>query len=293
MEINIKQNQILKNKKTIKYQNEGIFLIFNKLTTEYNLYINGLKAEKEEENFEEKLSLLNSELSESTFNKILIHSNIEDDNGKIKSIIQDYYLFFITRNESLKRELNDLQKLCNILEMICNFQFVFNFKKNLTRKDLLYLIMWTNNFYSELNEFLFCIEYFHLGKYFEKKNIFKEILKKKDDNINIIEDDIIEELIGIKKGIEIILGVFNDLCLEFKDISIAKNIIEIIPTMHHINEKYKLECKELYFLFQIKYALKFTNLIDKNDKNIFSKFLRGLSKYRYSYKENITDYNDI
>ena len=199
MEINIKQNQILKNKKTIKYQNEGIFLIFNKLTTEYNLYINGLKAEKEEENFEEKLSLLNNELSESTFDKILLNSNIEDDNDKIKSIIQDYYLFFITRNESLKRELNDLQKLCNILEMICNFQFEFNFKKNLTKNDLLYLIMWTNDFYSELNEFLFCIEYFHLGKYLEKKNIFKEILKKNDDNINIIIDDIKDELIAIKK----------------------------------------------------------------------------------------------
>ena len=41
MEIHKKENQILKNKKTIEYQNEGIFLIFNKLSTEYNLYING------------------------------------------------------------------------------------------------------------------------------------------------------------------------------------------------------------------------------------------------------------
>ena len=113
MEINKKENQILKNKKTIEYQNEGIFLIFNKLSTEYNLYINGLKKVvfEKKDSFEEKLSLLNKELSESTFDKILLNSNIEDDNDKIKSIIQDYYLFFITRNESLKRELNDLQKL--------------------------------------------------------------------------------------------------------------------------------------------------------------------------------------
>lgn len=180
MEINKKENQILKNKKTIEYQNEGIFLIFNKLSTEYNLYINGLKKVvfEKKDSFEEKLSLLNKELSESTFDKILLNSNIEDDNDKIKSIIQDYYLFFITRNESLKRELNDLQKLCKIVEMVCNFQFEFNFKKNLTKNDLLYLIMWTNDFYSELNEFLFCIEYFHLGKYFEKKIFLKKYSRK-------------------------------------------------------------------------------------------------------------------
>ena len=53
--------------------------------------------------------------------------------------------------------------------------------------------------------------------------------------------------------------------------------------MYQINEKYKLECKELYFLFQIKYVFKLANLVDKDDKNILSKFLRGLSKYRYSY----------
>ena len=146
---------------------------------------------------------------------------------------------------------------------------------------------------------MFCIEYFHLGKYFDKKNIFQEILNKKNENIDIIEDDIKDELIGIKKGIEIILSVFNDLCLEFKESSIVKNVIEIIPTMYHINEKYKLNCKELYFLFQIKYAFQLANLVNKDDKNIFSKFLRGLSKYRYLYKEakdNINDmntYNDL
>ena len=66
--------------------------------------------------------------------------------------------------------------------------------------------------------------------------------------------------------------------------------------MYQINEKYKLECKELYFLFQINYVFKLANLVDKDDKNILSKFLRGLSKYRYSYQEdeaNINDYNDL
>ena len=137
---------------------------------------------------------------------------------------------------------------------------------------------------------------FPFRKIFRKKNIFKEIIKKNDDNINIILDDIKDELIGIKKGIEIILSVFNDLCLEFKEFSIVNNIIEIIPTIYQINEKYKLECKELYFLFQIKYVFKLANLVDKDDKNILSKFLRGLSRYRYSYQEdeaNINDYNDL
>ena len=69
MEIKKKENQILKNRNAKKYQNEGIFLIFNKLSTEYNLYINGIKKinfiddKILEVSFEEKLSLLNKELS--------------------------------------------------------------------------------------------------------------------------------------------------------------------------------------------------------------------------------------
>ena len=121
MEIKKKENQILKNRNAIKYQNEGIFLIFNKLSTEYNLYINGIKKINDiilEVSFEEKLSLLNKELSESTFDKVLLNSNIEDEKDKMKSIFLDYYLFFISRNESLKRELKDLKYLCKILEMI-------------------------------------------------------------------------------------------------------------------------------------------------------------------------------
>ena len=57
--------------------------------------------------------------------------------------------------------------------------------------------MWTNDFNSEINEFLFCVEYFHLGKYFDKKNIFKEILKKsqkQDLSLYKINDDIKKEL---------------------------------------------------------------------------------------------------
>ena len=94
MEIKKKENQILKNRNAIKYQNEGIFLIFNKLSTEYNLYINGIKKSNLRDrkilileiSFEEKLSLLNKELSESTFDKVLLNSNIEDEKDKMKSI---------------------------------------------------------------------------------------------------------------------------------------------------------------------------------------------------------------
>ena len=290
------------NKKILSYQNEGIFLIFNKLTTEYNLYINGILPSLIEKEIspEEKLVLLNKELSKSTFDDILSKLNLEDVNDIMKSVVKDYYLYYILKNETLKREINDWEKLCDLLEMICNFQFELNLKKEINKNDLLNIIMWTNDFYSEINEFLFCVEYFHLGKYFNKKNIFKEILKKKDVDLDITNDDIKYELKGIKKGMEIILSVFNDLCLEFHDNILTKHILEIIPTMYNINEKYKLKCKELYFLIQIKYALKIFDSLDKgkemNDKNIFTKFLKNLLKYRYSYQEkNINDnsYDDL
>ena len=99
---------------------------------------------------------------------------------------------------------------------------------------------------------------------------------------------------------EIILGVFNDLCLDFHDNSLTKNILEIIPTMYHINEKYKLNCKELYFLLQIKYTLKIYYSLNKgkgmNDENIFTKFLNCLKKYRNLYKDkniNNNSYDDL
>ena len=108
------------------------------------------------------------------------------------------------------------------------------------------------------------------------------------------------ELLGIKKGMEIILGVFNDLCLDFHDNSLTKNILEIIPTMYRINEKYKLNCKELYFLLQIKYTLKIYYSLNKdkgmNDENIFTKFLNCLKKYRNLYKDkniNNNSYDDL
>ena len=65
---------------------------------------------------------------------------------------------------------------------------------------------------------------------------------------------------------EIILNAFNDMCIEFHDFNVIKNVIEIIPTMYHINQKYKLNCKELYFLLEIKYVLKITELL-KNEEN--------------------------
>ena len=126
-------------------------------------------------------------------------------------------------------------------------------KKNLTKIDLLNLIIWTNEYTLPLKEFLFCLEYFNSKKIFNKKNIFQEVLKKREENIDIKIDDIKNELVGIKKGLEIILSVLNNLCLEFHEYDLIKNVIEIIPTMYNINQKYKLNCKELYFLIEIKY----------------------------------------
>ena len=137
------------NKKILSYQNEGIFLIFNKLTTEYNLYINGILPSLIEKEIspEEKLVLLNKELSKSTFDDILSKLNLEDVNDIMKSIIKDYYLYYILKNETLKREINDWEKLCDLFEMICNFQFELNLKKEINKNDLLNIIMWTNDFY--------------------------------------------------------------------------------------------------------------------------------------------------
>ena len=50
---------------------------------------------------------------------------------------------------------------------------------------------------------------------------------------------------------EIILSVLNDKCIEDPD-SISK-IIEIIPIMENIEQKYNLNSKEIYFLIEIKY----------------------------------------
>ena len=52
----------------------------------------------------------------------------------MKSVIQDFYLYYITKNESIKRKINDLEKLCDLLEMICNFQFGLNKKKKYKEK---------------------------------------------------------------------------------------------------------------------------------------------------------------
>ena len=278
-----------KNKVILEYQNEGIFLIFNKLSTEYVSFIN--EAEKEKN---EKLSLLDEELSQSTFDKILSNSKFEDENVKMKSIIQDYYLYYVSKNEKTKRDLNVLENLRNILEMICNFQFGLNAKKNLTKIDLLNLIIWNNDYCLALKEFLFCLEYFNSKKYFNKKNIFKEVLKKREENIDIKNYDIKDELKGIKKGMEIILSVLNNLCLEIHEYDLIKNVIEVIPTMYNINQKYKLNCKELYFLFQIKYIFNISNS-KSLDKNIFHEFLQCLNKYRFSYNENnnIDNYGEL
>ena len=153
-----------KNKNKIKikkydFKNEGILLIFNKIITEYSFNIKNRKInpkeeekpkenekkeeeqkegepkpeeKKEEENKPEekkeedeentaRLELLKKELENTTFNELL---NKKEKNI-IVSIIKDYYLYFVTRNEVLERETNDLGSLCNLLEMFCEFQFEF------------------------------------------------------------------------------------------------------------------------------------------------------------------------
>jgi len=108
----------------------------------------------------------------------------------IASILKDYYLYYVTRNESLEKETNDLGNLCNLLEMFCEFQFEFSTRENkeLTVDDLLAVIKWTNDFYFEINELLYCVEYFKLQKIF-KKNMFNEILNRRLNKIDIENND--------------------------------------------------------------------------------------------------------
>ena len=126
------------------FKNEGILLIFNKIITEYSFNIKNRKInpkeeekpkenekkeeeqkegepkpeeKKEEENKPEekkeedeentaRLELLKKELENTTFNELL---NKKEKNI-IASIIKDYYLYFVTRNEVLERETNDFTK---------------------------------------------------------------------------------------------------------------------------------------------------------------------------------------
>ena len=136
-----------------------------------------LEDKKENEIFikEENILLLEKELENTTFNEII---KSQEPNNIISFAIKDYYYYFVTRNESLEREFNDLENLCKLLEMICEFQFEFSKNNNLTQKDLLSLFIWTNDHSLELNELLYCVMYFKKENIF-KKNIFKEILNKK------------------------------------------------------------------------------------------------------------------
>ena len=108
----------------------------------------------------------------------LLAQGFEELDERKKWNLQEGKNYFVTRNESLEREFNDLENLCKLLEMICEFQFEFSNNNNLTQKDLLSLIIWTNDHSLELNELLYCVMYFKKENIF-KKNIFKEILNKK------------------------------------------------------------------------------------------------------------------
>ena len=316
----IKKNQedIVKEeeKKINDYNNKGILLIFNNLSNEYNLYIKHIKRKEdknkknenknekiiEEEKIEEgslislikndnknqynyinleEILLLAKNLEKSSFSELLKNKK---PNNIIRSMIQDYYLYFITRNESLERETNDLYDLSELLEVICEFQFKFNNKKQLSVKDFLSLIIWTHDYYLVLNELLYCVEYFKLEDIFKKKNIFQEILKKKN-NVDI-EDNDKEEIIGIKMGMEFILSVLNDKCVE-EPVYISK-IIEIIPTMYNIEQKYNINSKEIYFLIEIKYIyLLIQKLNIKNYENELRQILKQkLIPCRYLYRIN-------
>ena len=226
--INIFPENLQKEQKKANYENNGILLIFNKLSIEYNFNIKEKikqektieeeKAQKNEQNNieikeetkeeekkeepneakieeikkeevkneikeeknnfinEECLYYLEKELENTTFNELL---KAQAPYNVFYSIIKDYYFYFVTRDKSLTREINDLDNLCKLLEMICEFQFEFNINKmyNLSKKDFLLLIIWTNNYFSDINELLSCVDYIKKENIFKKKKYLSRNIK--------------------------------------------------------------------------------------------------------------------
>jgi hypothetical protein len=154
-----------------KYKVPGIFLIFDNITTDFNLFYRS-ECIKGNDSIENIINKLEIQLNKTTF-------NIKLKDYSINSIINDYYLYFITRNNSLESRTKDLSKLIKIFEEICNMKFNYQKKneKDLNTKDFLELLIWSNIYNLELNEFLYCIQYFKEIKLFEKTNIYNEVLK--------------------------------------------------------------------------------------------------------------------
>ena len=98
-----------------KYKVSGIFLIFDNITSDFN-YFYRLECIKDSNSIKDISDKLKSQLDKTTFNEKLKDNNIND-------IINDYFLYFITRNNSLNTRTKDLPNIIKILEKICNIKF--------------------------------------------------------------------------------------------------------------------------------------------------------------------------
>ena len=239
-----------------KYKVPGIFLIFDNITTDFNLFYRSecIKGNDSKENIINKLEI--------QLNKTTLNTKLKD--YSINTIINDYYLYFITRNNSLESRTKDLSQLIKIFEEICNMKFNYQKKneKDLNTKDFLELLIWSNIYNLELNEFLYCIQYFKEIKLFEKTNIYNEVLKtikiydkenlengeKDKNNINQINAKI-EDKYVLKKFMSILITIFNEKCLQ--NPKYIKKARDIMPSMYNLNERKKLCCKELYTFIEI------------------------------------------
>ena len=104
-----------------KYKVPGIFLIFDNITTDFNLFYRSecIKGNDSIENIINKLEI--------QLNKTTLNTKLKD--YSINTIINDYYLYFITRNNSLESRTKDLSQLIKIFEEICNMKFNYQKKK--------------------------------------------------------------------------------------------------------------------------------------------------------------------
>ena len=171
------------------------------------------------------------------------------------------------------------------------FQFNKKNEKDINEKDFLLLLIWSNIYYLELNEFLYCIQYYKEKKLFGKVNIYNEILKaikiyekNNAENEKVHENPFnINDEYVLQKFMSILISIFIEQCLQ--NPKIIKKAREIIPNMYNINERKQLLCKELYTFIEISSIY---DALEKEEINDEKEFLKKIKNILEPFK-NIKD----
>lgn len=286
-EQNLKQNLFNKNNKNplikLRYHNSGIQLIFDNLTSDFSYFY---KHSYDETQKEFIFYQLKEKLKTTTF-----HSKLNNkENLTIKNVIQDYFIYFLTKNEDIKDQTKNFENKKALIENICDIKFKFS-KKNendlYTEEEFLSLFIWCNIFYNELNEFLFCAQFFN-----EKKNLigidmFEEMNNLLIQDFNEKEEESKNEY-ALKKTITVIFRIFIE--QSTKKPELVKYFKNTIQFLSNINTKYNLICKELYSFIQISHIFElYEKIFNSNEKEKLHKLKTIFNNYkeiRYLYKSD-------